>query len=135
AMSKKQRQKHENLLVGRRSLDPGISRKQNENDGGGKRPETIYESQCDKEQRASGRGRKQERGKMHRANRIHRESKRGAINPENGRWFLINPIAIRQLMMTEPPRDVCVFALRALEWNPGQRNSHRGRNQRETGDD
>src|SRR5438105_7600307 len=72
---------------------------------------------------------------MHSANRFERQSQRRAINPENRGRFLIDPIAIWQLIVTEPPCDVGVFAFISLERNVEQRNSHRRCDQNQTGNE
>jgi len=72
---------------------------------------------------------------MHGPNRFERQSQRRAINPEDRGRFLIDPIAIWQFVVTEPPCDVSIFAFIAFERNVEQRNSHRRRDQNQTGKD
>src|ERR1700726_2958191 len=72
---------------------------------------------------------------MHGAGRLERYSQRRPINPENRGWFLIDPIAIWQFIVVEPPCDVGVLAFISLERNVEQWESHRGRDQNQTGND
>src|SRR6266513_6466166 len=72
---------------------------------------------------------------MHGPNRFDWQGQRSAINPENGGRLLIDPIAIWELIVAEPPGNVGVFAFISLERNVEQRNSHRRRDQNQTGND
>jgi hypothetical protein len=134
-LGQNQRKQHELLGVSRCPLGKGIGRKEAKQRGGHKRPELIHHSPRHEEERATRSRCKQQRCKMDRTNWIERETQRRAINPENRGRLLIDPIAIGQFVMTEPPADVSVFAFIAFERNSKERQSHRYDKENQAGGD